>query len=80
MTQKEFASLGGIARTQKLTKDRRIEIARKAGLASAKKGRVEELDSAEKRRIEELEQQVAALTAGLEKVSAQLKQRANLPA
>jgi hypothetical protein len=56
MTQKEFASLGGNARAQKLTKDRRIEIARNAGLASA-----------EKRRVEELEKQVAVLTAKLEK-------------
>ena len=37
MTQKEFASLGGRARAKALSKDRRQEIARNAGLASASK-------------------------------------------
>lgn len=37
MTQKEFASLGGIARAKKLSVKRRREIAIKAGLASALK-------------------------------------------
>jgi hypothetical protein len=36
MTQKEFASLGGLARARKLTKEQRTEIARKAGLAAAR--------------------------------------------
>jgi len=35
MTQKEFASLGGRARAKALTKQRREEIARNAGHASA---------------------------------------------
>ncbi len=35
MTQKEFATMGGEARAKKLSKRRRIEIARNAGLASA---------------------------------------------
>jgi general stress protein YciG len=35
MTQKEFASLGGRARAKALTKDRRKEIAKLAGQASA---------------------------------------------
>ncbi len=33
----EFARLGGKARAKALSKDRRIEIARNAGIASAKK-------------------------------------------
>src|SRR5438445_157661 len=37
MTQKEFAAMGGRARAKKLTKKRQSEIARKAGLASAKR-------------------------------------------
>jgi len=37
MTQKEFAALGGRARAKVLTKDQRIEYARKAGIASALK-------------------------------------------
>jgi len=37
MTQKEFASLGGRARAKLLSKERRKEIARNAGLASASK-------------------------------------------
>ncbi len=36
MTLKEFATMGGEARARKLSKARRIEIARNAGLASAK--------------------------------------------
>ncbi len=36
MTLKEFATMGGEARAKKLSKARRIEIARNAGLASAK--------------------------------------------
>jgi hypothetical protein len=36
MTLKEFATMGGEARARKLSKQRRIEIARNAGLASAK--------------------------------------------
>ncbi len=39
MNVKEFARLGGRARAAKLTKERRIEIARSAGLASAQKQR-----------------------------------------
>ncbi len=35
MNVKEFARLGGRARAAKLTKERRIEIARNAGLASS---------------------------------------------
>jgi hypothetical protein len=35
MTQKEFARLGGRARAKALTPERRREIARNAGLASA---------------------------------------------
>ncbi len=37
MNVKEFARLGGRARAAKLTKERRIEIARNAGLASSHK-------------------------------------------
>lgn len=37
MTVTEFARLGGRARAAKLTKERRVEIARNAGLASASK-------------------------------------------
>ncbi len=37
MNVKEFARLGGRARAAKLTKERRIEIARNAGLASSRK-------------------------------------------
>ena len=37
MNIKEFARLGGKARAKALSKDRRIEIARNAGLASAVK-------------------------------------------
>jgi len=37
MTLKEFATKGGKARARALTKERRIEIARNAGLASASK-------------------------------------------
>lgn len=37
MTLKEFARLGGKARAKALSHQRRIEIARNAGLASAKK-------------------------------------------
>jgi len=36
MTQKEFARLGGQARSAKLSKERKIEIARNAGLASTR--------------------------------------------
>ncbi len=36
MTLKEFATMGGEARAKKLSKRRRVEIARNAGLASAK--------------------------------------------
>ena len=37
MNVKEFARLGGKARAKALSKDRRVEIARNAGLASASK-------------------------------------------
>ena len=37
MTLKEMTRKGGLARAQALTKERRIEIARNAGIASAKK-------------------------------------------
>ncbi len=37
MTLKEMTRKGGLARAQALTKERRIEIARNAGLASARK-------------------------------------------
>ncbi len=37
MNVKEFARLGGKARAKALSKERRIEIARNAGLASASK-------------------------------------------
>lgn len=37
MTQKEMASAGGIARAKKLSKKRRIEIARMAGKGNKKK-------------------------------------------
>src|SRR5436190_23379132 len=36
MTQREFASLGGKARAKKLSKQERTDIARQAGLASAR--------------------------------------------
>lgn len=39
MNVTQFARLGGRARAAKLTKERRIEIARNAGLASAQKQR-----------------------------------------
>lgn len=37
LTLKQFAALGGKARAAKLSKERRIAIAKKAGLASASK-------------------------------------------
>lgn len=37
LTLKQFARLGGNARAKKLTKERRKEIARNAGIASANK-------------------------------------------
>jgi len=36
MTQREFASLGGQARARKLTKEKRRQIAKLAGIASGK--------------------------------------------
>ncbi len=39
MTLKEMTRKGGLARAASLTKERRIEIARNAGLASAQKQR-----------------------------------------
>ncbi len=44
MTLTEFARKGGKARAAKLTKEQRIEIARNAGLASAKQ-RASKLDA-----------------------------------
>jgi hypothetical protein len=41
MNVKEFAALGGKARAKKLSKKRRSEIARKAGLAAAEARRAE---------------------------------------